>query len=58
MLSLACCGWPFIVILAALALVVPFLAGLILVGLAGAVVVLPYRLLRRWRNGRELDEPG
>jgi hypothetical protein len=41
--------WPFIVILAVLALIVPFLAGLVLVALAGAVL-LPAYLLRRHRR--------
>ena len=57
LMMLGCGVWPFVAILAGLALIVPFLAGLIVVGVAGAVVFAPYWLVRRWRRGRHADEP-
>lgn len=57
LMMLGCGIWPFVVILAGLALIVPFLAGLIVVGVVGAVVFVPYWLVRRWRSGRHADEP-
>ena len=43
--------WPFILILAVISLIVPWLGGLVVVGLLGALLVLPYRLVRRaWRD--------
>ena len=50
LLTLGCGAWPFLVILAGLALIVPFLAGLVVVGLAGAVLLPPYWLVHRWRS--------
>jgi hypothetical protein len=50
--------WPFVFILAGLALIVPFIAGLLLVGLVGAVVLPPYLLVRHWRarHDRRVDD--
>jgi hypothetical protein len=55
--TLNCGVWPAIVILAAVALIVPFLAGLIVAGLAGALLLLPYLLFRHWHS-RRADERG
>jgi hypothetical protein len=52
LMTLGCGVWPFVVILAGLALIVPFLAGLVVVGLAGALLLPPYWLIHRWHNGR------
>lgn len=52
LLTLGVFTWPFVVVVGALVIVVPFLAGLLLLVLAGAVLLLPYRLLRRWRSRR------
>ena len=52
LMTLGCGVWPFVVILAGLALIVPFLAGLVVVGLAGAVLLAPYWVIHRWRSGR------
>jgi hypothetical protein len=58
LLTLGCGVWPFVLILAGLALIVPFLAGLVVVGLVGAVVLPPYLLVRHWRgrSDRHVDD--
>ena len=59
LLTLGCGVWPFVLILAGLALIVPFIAGLVVVGLVGAVLLPPYLLVRHWhgRHDRHVDAP-
>jgi hypothetical protein len=44
--------WPFIVLLAVISLIVPFLAGLVLVGAVGGLLLPAYLLRRHRRRGR------
>jgi hypothetical protein len=41
--------WPLFLVLAAVVLIVPFVAGLVVVGVAAALVGIPYGLIRRLR---------